>query len=86
MVADVVMPKLSGLLLADFVEAVQPDISVLFISGYSQDSEEVGVASQLAGRRFLAKPFQPEDLAAAVGELLAERERTDVAGTGRARL
>ncbi len=75
LVTDIVMPRLSGLLLAEQIASVQPLIKVLFISGYSQDSEEVGAASRLAGHRFLAKPFEPADLARAVGELLAEELR-----------
>jgi two-component system cell cycle sensor histidine kinase/response regulator CckA len=75
LVTDVVMPGLSGLLLADQITVVQPQIKVLFISGYSQESEDVGAASRLAGHRFLAKPFHPENLANAVGELLADQPR-----------
>lgn len=75
LVADVVMPGLSGLLLSDQILAVQPRIKVIFISGYSQESEEIGAASRRDGHRFLAKPFDPEILAAAVGELLADQPR-----------
>ena len=72
LVSDVVMPGLNGLVLADQIIVVQPRIKVLFISGYSQQSDDVGAASRLAGYRFLTKPFHPDELATAVSELLAE--------------
>jgi PAS domain S-box-containing protein len=73
MVTDVVMPRLSGLALANYISAVHPRIKILFISGYSQETAEVGAASRLSGHRFLPKPFHPDDLTMAAGELLADR-------------
>jgi two-component system, cell cycle sensor histidine kinase and response regulator CckA len=69
LVADLVMPMVGGKELAERVRETHPEIKVLFISGYNEDS--IGEASILDARTgFLAKPFMPDALAAKVRELL----------------
>ncbi|MCI0695683.1 PAS domain S-box protein [candidate division KSB1 bacterium] len=69
LIIDVVMPRLSGKMVADQIKALQPDMKVLFISGYADDTimqPREGDAS-LA---FLQKPFSPALLAHKIREML----------------
>ena len=73
LVADVVMPDLTGPVLAQRLLALQPDLNILFISGY-HDSELV---TRIAGQRsfgLLHKPFTMDGLLRAVRESLHEAE------------
>ncbi len=66
LVTDMVMPGLSGRALAERLKAKEPEASVIFISGYHEDTisgGEFGPAST-----FLRKPFSPAALLGAVGE------------------
>jgi len=65
-VSDVVLPDQSGVDLVARLRALHPDAEVLLISGYTAGAE-------VAGERFLAKPFRPAELVAAVTDALAER-------------
>ncbi|MPZ09743.1 MAG: PAS domain S-box protein [Kiloniellaceae bacterium] len=71
LVTDVVMPRLDGPSLVREVRRTRPDLKVIFISGYAEDSfrkrldEEVGI-------HFLAKPFSLKQLAGKVKEVLGD--------------
>ena len=68
-VTDVVMPGMSGPTLVARIEVTRPDIRVLYISGYADDTMQVhGVFED--GMRFLRKPFTPDELARTVREVL----------------
>lgn len=67
LVTDVVMPAMSGLELADRVEAANKDIKVLLISGY------MTTAMKVSGRPILSKPFTVDALLSTVRECLAGR-------------
>lgn len=72
LLTDVVMPGMDGLTLAQAALAHQPDVRVLFMSGYSRDVlAEQGVE---AGGDFelLPKPFSAHALASRVAGLLAQ--------------
>jgi two-component system, cell cycle sensor histidine kinase and response regulator CckA len=75
---DVAMPGLDGLGLARAARALLPDLPVLLLSGYSAAS--VGGAPGREGFAFLAKPFTPEGLRAAVDAALAGGARSDSQG------
>ena len=65
LLTDVVMPELSGPLLAQKVRACRPDVRVLFMSGYTDQSR--GPAASLpASDNFVPKPFTPPQLVRAV--------------------
>lgn len=70
LVTDVVMPGQSGPQLAEAIRLLQPDIAVIFISGYSEDAAG---AEAIDSADFLAKPFGLAELAAKVVEVLERR-------------
>jgi signal transduction histidine kinase len=63
MVTDVVMPVMSGLELAEYLAPMRPEMKVLYMSGYTDETLDPSMA-------FLPKPFTPDDLAQRVRELL----------------
>jgi PAS domain S-box-containing protein len=66
---DIVMPRMNGSELAARIAERYPHLPVLFMSGYSGDDiQQRGMT--LAGASFIAKPFTPESLAAAVHDRL----------------
>ncbi len=68
-VSDVVMPEMRGPDLAMLLRKERPDLPVLLLSGYS-DSQIGLTAEEGPSTAFLAKPFAPRELVAAVRELL----------------
>ena len=68
-VIDVVMPGMSGLKLAEKFLTLRPDIKVLFVSAFVQETTLRGKLR--AEDRFLAKPIAPELLITKVQEILA---------------
>ena len=72
LLSDVIMPGMSGPVLADQLRAERPQLKVLFISGYAD--EALGRHGVLeSGIPFLQKPFSPESLARKVREVLDSR-------------
>jgi PAS domain S-box-containing protein len=70
-VTDVVMPNMSGAQLAAELRRAQPDLKVVFISGYTETAiSQHGVLEE--GVAFLAKPFTRESLARKLREILGE--------------
>jgi YesN/AraC family two-component response regulator len=72
LVTDVVMPKMSGVELAQRLRLTLPELRTVFISGYSKDMHEREWGS-VEGADFLQKPFASEALAAKVREVLNGR-------------
>jgi PAS domain S-box-containing protein len=69
LVSDVVMPGMSGPVLAAHLESVQPRMKVLYTSGYTDEAiVRHGVIESTVA--FLQKPYGPEDLARKVREIL----------------
>ena len=69
LVTDVIMPGRSGRELCDSLREKQPDLKVLFMSGYT-DNAIVHHGVLEPGRPFLEKPFDPDDLARRAREVL----------------
>jgi two-component system cell cycle sensor histidine kinase/response regulator CckA len=68
-ITDVVMPKLDGCALGQRLSERCPALPVLYISAYAED-DLFHRGAPVAGAPFLQKPFQPEELLAAVHRLL----------------
>jgi len=65
----VVMPHMNGLQLVQQLTAIQPDLKVLFISGYTESAIHLHGLNNMNGA-FLAKPYTPDLLARKVREVL----------------
>jgi PAS domain S-box-containing protein len=72
LVTDVILPGMDGAELARRATELQPQLGVLFVSGYT-DEEIVRRGLLDAGRPFLQKPFTPEALVSQIAELLKQR-------------
>lgn len=70
-VLDAYMPRLGGLEAYLRMQAVRPDLPVLFVSGFVRGASKQALLSACPGRaQVLLKPFTDDDLLAAVGKLL----------------
>ncbi len=74
LLTDVVMPEMSGPVLAEYLVGQQPGLRVLYMSGLG-DGEGGAPASQDGGNMVLTKPFRATALTAAVRDALAEVPR-----------
>ena len=68
LVSDVVMPGLNGHELSQMLRLRSPRLRTLFVSGYSFDAR--GDSSGFDDESFLAKPYDPTDLARRVRSIL----------------
>ena len=72
-ILDVVMPSKSGKAARDEIMKIQPDIKVLFTSGYTADIiSSKGIQEE--GIHFISKPVTPYDLLVKVREILDQKE------------
>ena len=69
MVTDVVMPQMSGKELADRLAPLHPEMTVFFMSGYT-DSDLTGYGAPESSQHFIPKPFRPMDLVKKVRDSL----------------
>jgi two-component system, cell cycle sensor histidine kinase and response regulator CckA len=70
LLTDLVMPGMNGQELADRLASGRPQLRVLFMSGYAENSLAGGPELAKAGRGYLQKPFEAQFLARKVRELL----------------
>lgn len=68
-ITDVVMPRMGGKIMAEWLKTTYPDIKVLFTSGYTEEG-----ITQLGGQEedvdFLPKPYTTASLGEKVREIL----------------
>jgi signal transduction histidine kinase len=68
-ITDVVMPQMGGKVMAEWLKTANPDLKILFTSGYMDDVvTQEGVLAE--GVEFLPKPYAPTTLACKVREML----------------
>lgn len=79
LLTDLMMPEgITGRELAERVLAEDPELKVIYSSGYSVDTLEQEFALKIAGH-FLQKPYQPELLARMIRQCLDERQESRAA-------
>ena len=68
-VSDVVMPGMDGPAMARAIRKLKPDIPILFMSGYAEETlrNEISIDNM----HFIAKPFSVEQISRKVGEVLS---------------
>jgi len=75
LVLDTVMPGLTGRALHTHVEALRPGTPTLFVSGYTRGALD-DVNFDAGHLDFLAKPYGPKKLIAAIQALLLKSSQT----------
>ena len=72
LVTDVVMPGLDGPTMIRQVRETNPEMKVIFISGYTEDSFRKRLDEDSGEIHFLPKPFTLQQLAGVVKEVMAD--------------
>jgi CheY-like chemotaxis protein len=68
-VTDVIMPRMGGKVMAEWLKISLPHLKILFTSGYTEEAiAHQGVLDE--GAEFLLKPYTPASLARKVRDLL----------------
>jgi len=71
-VTDVIMPQMGGKVMAEWLKTANPDLKILFTSGYTDEAiTQQGVLE--TGVEFLPKPYTPATLVLKVREMLDHR-------------
>jgi two-component system, cell cycle sensor histidine kinase and response regulator CckA len=71
-ITAVIMPLMGGKVMAEWMKTTQPDLKVLFTSGYTEDAiSGDGVVEKTA--EFLPKPYTPATLARKVRQILDDK-------------
>jgi len=65
---DVVMPEMEGVQLAQYLREVQPELPVLFMSGYDRD--QLDKDKSIVNSMMLTKPVNIPELSGAIQRLL----------------
>lgn len=68
-ILDVILPKMNGREVCDAIRNVDPNMRILFCSGYSREVV-VGQGVMEEGMNYLSKPFTPKELLMKIREVL----------------
>ena len=68
-VTDVMMPRMGGKVMADWLKTKYPDLKILFVSGYADEAFAPDAVHDF-GTSFLTKPYTPAKLAIKIREML----------------
>jgi two-component system, cell cycle sensor histidine kinase and response regulator CckA len=82
LVTDLVMPRMGGPTLAERLTDERPDLKVLFVSGYAENTVLKHGTIDVA-TRFLQEPFSLKTLARKVREVLEASEASALATSSR---
>lgn len=74
LLVDVIMPEFDGLYLIGHARRDFPGLPILVMSGYPTP-ETIASGQRMGATHFIAKPFTPEELSAAVARALGGREK-----------
>jgi DNA-binding NtrC family response regulator len=74
LLVDVIMPERDGLYLIGHVRRDLPALPILVMSGYPTP-ETIASGRQMGATHFIAKPFTPAELSAAVARALGGKEK-----------
>ncbi len=77
LLTDVVMPRMSGVELAERAAELKPGLKILFMSGYAPDPKHRALFSR-EGAAFLQKPFTPDELSARLSQLVGRSPDGDL--------
>ena len=69
-ITDVMMPGMDGHTLVRLVQEEMPDVKVILMSGYAEDTIPGGIGAD-SSLNFLPKPFSLADLAGKVKDVIA---------------
>lgn len=75
MLTDIVMPRMSGLMLAAQAHILRPSLAVIFMTGFADLYQE-----ELSGSVCLRKPFKPAELLAAIQDVIGPPHQKDESG------
>jgi DNA-binding NtrC family response regulator len=78
LLSDVIMPGMLGTELVEKVKEIRPDMSVVFMSGYSHEVLAADALAEQNGSAFIEKPFSGTELLSTIRGLLD----SDGVGTG----
>lgn len=73
LVVDVIMPEYDGIYLIGTVRKTQPNLPILVMSGYPTP-ETISSGLNAGATHFIAKPFTPDELLAAVRRALKPKD------------
>jgi signal transduction histidine kinase len=71
LLTDIIMPRMSGVELAEKARVVRSSLKILFMSGYAPNREQRAILAENEDI-FIRKPFTPDELATRVEALLRE--------------
>lgn len=72
--SDIRMPRMSGIEMAERLESILPDTSLIFMSGYS-DKEYLKAAIKLKAVNYVEKPLDPKEVRETVTEAISLRNK-----------